>query len=71
MASGCTKAHTTIKLTIAVKEKFLKMDDSTTKLTVNGSTWVIEQQHSEGEMMLEYSCILLWFIFYESKMDQN
>ena len=42
MASGCTKAHTTIKLTIAVKEKFLKMNDSTTKLTVNGSTWVIE-----------------------------
>ena len=31
-----------IKHTIAVKENLLKVDDSTTKLAGNGSTWGIE-----------------------------
>ena len=42
MVSGCTKAHTTIKLTIAVKKNLLKMDDSATKQTIDGSIWGIE-----------------------------
>ena len=29
------------------------------------------QRCSTGEVRLQYNCILLWFLFYESKIDQN
>ena len=53
MASGCTKARKTTKLTIAVKEELTK-DDSTTKLAGNGFHGEYNDQCSTGEAMLEY-----------------
>ena len=47
------------------------MDGNSTKLAVNDSTWVIEPAVLNSVGVLEYNCILLWFLFYESKMDQN
>ena len=32
--------------------------------------WEQNPGHSTGEVYWKYFCILLWFLFYESKIDQ-
>ena len=59
------------QLKIADNKNLLILFESTTKLARTGSDGEQNQGHSTGEVCWKYFCVLLWFLFYESKMDQN
>ena len=52
-------------------ENLQLLNESTTTLARTGSAWGTESGCSTGEVSWKYFCILLWFLFHESKMDQN
>ena len=58
-------------LKLLIDKNLLKLFESTTKLARTGSAWGTESGCSTGEVCQKYFCILLWFLFCESKMDQN
>ena len=62
---------TTIKLKIADDKKLLELFESTTKLARTGSAQGTESGALNRRSMPGILCILLWLLFYESKMDQN
>ena len=52
-------------------EKLTLVNEQSTKLAVDDPTWVIETRALDSEGLLEYRFDLPWFLFYETKMDQN
>ena len=54
-------------LKLLLTENLLNLFDLTTKQARTDSAWETES----GEVCWKYFCILLWFLFYEYKMDQN
>ena len=54
-----------------MKENLQYHQESTTKLARTVPTWEIETGALKGEVCWTDFCILLWFLIYESKMDQN
>ena len=55
-------------LQLLQKGNLLRVDHMTTKLAVGGSA---QLQHSTAEVCWIQCLYLLWFLFYEPKMDQN
>ena len=56
---------------LLTKENLQLLFDSTTKLARTASTRKQRQMCSTVEVCWKFGCILLWILFYESKMDQN
>ena len=70
--SGCTNAQNNNQTYNCCQQKNLLM---WMKEQPNWLGFILpgkqDQQCSTAEVSWKYGCILLWFLFYESKMDQN
>ena len=68
LSSGCKQQS---HLQLLSTEKLPLVNAQSTKLAVDDPTQVIGMTALNSEGLLEYMFVFAWFLFYESKMNQN
>ena len=66
-----TLARQQSNIKLLLTENLRMLFESTTKQARTGSPWGPESGVLNSQVCRKYCCILLWILFYKSKMDQK